>query len=335
MAFILTTKSGTTLLTPAGKHHTIPSSHVNYTKILDAIRERRWTDIDTLLDVKKEIEQAVQFKTDGLIRISVATGEVFFNERPLKPSFAKQLLALHEDNFDIRPYVRCLAKIEASKFDRARDYFANFMDRTITPINDEGNFILYKRVQDNYKSFYDGKTDNSIGSEPRLTEKEADPNPANTCSSGMHCCTHEYLPHYHGGQGKVVICEVDPRDIIAFVDEGSQGLKLRCLGYKIIGELGKEMQAKAEVEHALPQPAVTPETRYDVSTQFIAGYEHGYNMGRKRQDENDRIVSRWPAEKRAGYEAGHKDGRGHKPRLYRVAKSEMAASVWPWPVSND
>lgn len=66
-----------------------------------------------------------------------------------------------------------------------------------------------------------------------------DDNPNNTCSSGLHVASFKYAEDF--GSGRLVLCEVDPRDVVSVpVDYNSQ--KMRTCKYKVIGETKESLE---------------------------------------------------------------------------------------------
>ena len=58
-----------------------------------------------------------------------------------------------------------------------------------------------------------------------------------TCSFGLHVCSYDYLPNFGtGGGDRVVICEVNPRDVVA-IPQDYNNTKMRVCKYKVIAEV--------------------------------------------------------------------------------------------------
>lgn len=332
----LCTPSGLFVVTGAGKHYTIPSSHLYYGDIVDAVKAGHYDKVDKLFDAAKTITTKLWEQSQGAIRVDIKANCVWHRDKMLDPVHANRLIDMHTNGHDIGPYVYCLEKIMANPFPTAREYFSKFMEKGVTPINEVGNFILYKRVDNDYRSFFDSKTINTVGTELRMDPRAVDSNVNNTCSTGYHCCSHEYLPHYHGGQGRIMICELNPVDVVAFVLGPNDSVKIRATGYKIIGELGKPLQDLVEDNKpAIADTVVSTDEKFNdtKSTTYVEMYHRGYNDGRKRVNKNSLL--HWSEDHKAGYEDGYKDGRGHKPRKYQAITSADngvdAAKAKPWP----
>jgi hypothetical protein len=119
---------------------------------------------------------------------------------------------------------------------RAVNSLYEFLEHGGIPINSNGNFLVYKKVRKDYKDIHSGKFDNSVGQECSMPRFMVDENPDNTCSHGLHVCSYEYLPHFGGSFDRVVICEVNPKDVVA-IPKDYNNTKMRVCKYKVIGEL--------------------------------------------------------------------------------------------------
>jgi hypothetical protein len=58
-----------------------------------------------------------------------------------------------------------------------------------------------------------------------------------TCSSGLHFCSREYLPHYGSAEGgRVVVIKINPQDVVA-IPSDYENAKGRCCRYEVLREL--------------------------------------------------------------------------------------------------
>jgi len=118
--------------------------------------------------------------------------------------------------------------------DSAIDGLFKFLKSAKIPINKEGNILTYKKINKNYTDCYTGKISNKIGETVTMPREKVDDNPNQTCSSGLHVCSYSYLSAF-GGE-KLVVCEVEPQNVVA-VPNDYNNAKMRCCEYKIIKEL--------------------------------------------------------------------------------------------------
>lgn len=114
-----------------------------------------------------------------------------------------------------------------------------------------GTFLGYKKVGEDYKSLHSGPgmvngvnqgknahLDNSPGNIVEMSRDQVDSNPHVTCSTGLHVGTYDYASGF--ASGKIVLVEVDPRDVVS-VPYDYAGQKIRACRYTVIKEVEDEL----------------------------------------------------------------------------------------------
>lgn len=133
----------------------------------------------------------------------------------------------------------------------AVDELYDWLEGTQLPITEDGHFLAYKKVRDDYLSFYDGKTSNRVGETPTMPRNEVNDNRNQTCSQGLHFCSMSYLSSYYGGQGRVMILKINPADVVS-IPSDYDFAKGRAWTYEVIGE-----HMAGEKTEAFDTPVVT------------------------------------------------------------------------------
>lgn len=132
----------------------------------------------------------------------------------------------------------------AEKIEEIDSYFIRhqlygFLQHNGHPITANGNFIAYKMVDSNFKDLYTGKFDNSVGSTVSMNRRDCNEDPNQSCSAGLHVAAYEYAHNF--GSGELVLCEVDPRDVVAVPKDYDQK-KMRTCFYKVVGLAEKPIE---------------------------------------------------------------------------------------------
>jgi hypothetical protein len=118
---------------------------------------------------------------------------------------------------------------------RAVTELYKFLEKGNLPITNDGHFLAYKKVRKDYKDCHTGTMDNSIGQIVEMERNQVDDKAENTCSSGLHFCSREYLDHF-GGE-RTVILKINPADVVSIPTDYNAS-KGRACRYEVIGELG-------------------------------------------------------------------------------------------------
>jgi hypothetical protein len=208
----------------------ITNDRLNYQSIIEAIKAN---DEDQVRDLLNE-NQVLNNVSNG--RVTVTGNTVLLDGRELHSAEAKKLVDLvSEGATNIDRWFRFIEKLYNNPSYHCREQAYNFIAHSGMPMTENGNIIGYKGVRDDYKDKYSGKFDNSVGQVLRMSRTDVDDNPNNGCSSGFHVGSHDYADSWAGSDGRLMIVEYSPTDIVSVPDESGYG-KLRVSEYKVIAE---------------------------------------------------------------------------------------------------
>ena len=209
---------------------TITSDRMNYRPLLDAIKEGNEQSVRELLDESNVLKSV----SNG--RVTVRGNKVFLDGNELHSAEAQKLVDLiSEGATNIDRWFRFIEKLHDNPSYNCRQQAYNFIAHTGMPMTENGNLIGYKGVADDYKDKYSGKFDNSVGQVLRMSRTDVDDNPNNGCSAGFHVGSHNYADSWAGSDGRLMIVEYSPTDIVSVPDESGYD-KLRVCEYKVIAE---------------------------------------------------------------------------------------------------
>ena len=201
------------------------------------------TDLDS--DLGKVLLEAYKKDETHLMFDLIEAHKIIDNQR-IKDDGQGDLLVdgVHVDSelaFKIReikaqglPYdnlLRFAEKVKDNPSFNSRKMLYKFLMHNGHPICKNGNFIAYKKVTNDFKDLRTRNFDNSIGSIVTMDRNNVDDNPNNTCSSGLHVASFKYAKDF--GSGKLVMVEVDPKDVVA-VPKDYDGTKMRTCRYTVI-----------------------------------------------------------------------------------------------------
>ena len=171
-----------------------------------------------------------------------------------------------KEGFDVNHLINFLSNLMENPSNRAVRELYDFLEYGKMPITTDGHFLAYKRVRADYKSVHDGQTDNSIGTILEMPRNQVNDNSHETCSYGLHFCSHEYLKHFSGD--RVVILKVNPRDVVS-IPADYNSTKGRACRYEVVGELSPE-----DVKKALNNSVFTSSVVSDYDDRDVFEDEH-------------------------------------------------------------
>jgi hypothetical protein len=237
------------------KPHTINESHVSYNQILKALKESRWADIKPLVDVRQTIADSISTASkDSAFEI---IGEsIFRNGEAIHGFVINRIITLLKTGFDVKPMMNFLENLYQNPSNRSVTELYQFLEVGNLPITEDGHFLAYKRVRDDYLDVYTGTISNHVGAIVSMERNAVNDNSEQTCSEGLHFCSYEYLKHFSGS--RIMILKINPRDVVS-IPKDYNDTKGRCCLYEVVGEIGDTSSNKV-VKDTLSKPL---DTSYD------------------------------------------------------------------------
>lgn len=220
------------------KQYSATNDHPRWVDILSAAREGRFSDLIELVSISAALKSFL----NGVIQVNEDLGTITYNGQPVHGSIVGRIMDMLKGGFDVNPLVNFLDNLYKNPSRRAVEELYGFLEYGKMPITEDGHFLAYKRVRSDYKSVHDGKTDNSIGAIVEMPRNQVDDRSDNTCSYGLHFCSHEYLRSFSGE--KVVILKINPADVVS-IPTDYNNTKGRACRYEVVGELSEEEVKKA------------------------------------------------------------------------------------------
>jgi hypothetical protein len=261
---IVTANSITVLI--AGKTLVAKSGHPNFMAIKDYLKAGS-ADVAKLASMF-DIPKAIETRSNGSVVIKDST--VYFNGAPLHNTLTTRMLDMLAEGFNIDSLVAFLAKLMQNPSHRAVTGLYDFLAATNIPITPDGDFLAFKKVRDNYYDIHSGTIRNAVGDSPRVLRNQVDEDPDQTCSHGLHVCSESYLPHFGSSYGnRIVIVQVNPADVVA-IPRDYNNAKMRCAGYKVIGEVAAEAVAKTFNAPVMSEASFLPTSYITDETSLLA-----------------------------------------------------------------
>ena len=218
----------------------IDQSHPVFDEILDAVKQGEpLRIIRDLIDMEKRIKK--QLHNFG--NVKVEDGVVYYKGEAVHGLLADRMIKMLEEGFDIRPWALFVENLQQNPAKHAVDELYLWLEKANMPITERGNFLAYKKVQDDYTSYHNNPDGspfrNDIGTFVNMPRNKVDDNRHRTCSQGLHFCSWDYLPHYMGNRGRVVLVEVNPAHVVSIPSDYNNA-KGRAEGYLIVGEIPED-----------------------------------------------------------------------------------------------
>lgn len=215
-----------------GQTHIIKRTDALADRLIKAIKEGRTEEIPALVDAGKRIEQYSKGK------FQVRDGRVMVNGVQAPEALSGKILRFSNDGLPVEPLLKFAAKLQLNPSFRAVNELFQFLEKNDHPLTQNGNFIAYKRVRENFKDIHSGTMDNSVGQVVQVERNQVDEDSSRTCSHGLHVANWDYAHTQfasHNPDTDVMLeVEVDPADVVAIPTDYNQS-KMRVCKYKVLG----------------------------------------------------------------------------------------------------
>jgi len=213
------------------KPYTISKTHITYQKVVDAIKAGDWETVKEVIDPKKVVLNY------GAGNVSIQGDKLFWKGEELHGALATRMVAMLQEGFDVAPFIAFMENLFQNPSKRAVTELYGFLEKNNLPITPDGHFLAYKKVRDNFLDVHSGTMNNSVGKIVEMERNQVDDDKNNTCSTGLHFCSQEYLKSF-GGE-RTVIVKINPRDVVSIPSDYNAS-KGRSCRYEVIAELGVE-----------------------------------------------------------------------------------------------
>lgn len=216
-----------------GKPVTVAKSDKYFAEVVEALKRKATGEeiLDILEAEKRKMEQAVEVAPG----IEMKGGQLYYNGETIAGVLGERMLQMVDEGFDLTPMVAFLTNLMENPAKRVVDHLYAFLDHGKNPITEDGCFLAYKAVRDDFKDIHSGNFDNSVGQVLSMPRNRVDEDPNNTCSYGFHVCSFDYLPHFANANGHVMVCKVNPADVVA-IPRDYNNTKMRVCKYEVISE---------------------------------------------------------------------------------------------------
>ncbi len=208
-----------------GEQYTVASDNPVYGQVKDAIINRE--DSDTIAQLFRTANAVKRyFRGD----IEVEDGVLFYQGEEVNGYVVDKILSFMADGLPVEPLINFLTNLLENPSKRSIEELYKFLEHKNMPITDDGCFLGYKGVNDDYTDVHSSTFDNTPGQVHEMPRRSVDDDFRHGCSYGFHVGSLEYATSW--GR-RTVIVKVNPKDVVS-VPECSNFQKLRTAKYEVI-----------------------------------------------------------------------------------------------------
>lgn len=298
-----------------GRVYSIDESHVNYNAIVDVLKGTGPYDtLVSLVDIAQGIKQKIA-SAPGTGAVEVKDGQVFYNNEVVHGTIVDRILQFVREDFDFAPLAKFLENLMSNPSKKSLDNLYRFLDVNQHPITEDGCFLAYKRVRDDYMDMHAGKYANTVGTTVSMPRNQVEDDPNVTCAPGLHVASLKYArDEYNSGSGRLVVVKVNPKDVVS-VPTDYNSAKMRVCEYVVMQDYTNELRQEDVTPKVVTPPVDVPYAdEYDDEDDDDDDEDENYNWNEdydddEKEDDEDEV--------RHGYmtREGFKAKWGEDPRV--------------------
>lgn len=214
----------------------------NYRQLRECLVEERFDDIPLALTP----DYSVELWSRGKFRVK--EGRIFHGEQPLPAELNGRIMSMVRAGDNPENLLNFWERLRRNPSARSVEQLFPFLEHQGIAIDRDGGFLAYKGVKMDYKDAYTGTVDNRPGQTHRMERNLISDDPRTPCHFGFHVGALGYAGSF---SERVVICKVDPEDVVCIpYDHSAQ--KMRVCAYAVVGEHGAQL----------------PDTNYDLEADI-------------------------------------------------------------------
>jgi hypothetical protein len=220
--------------------------------------------------IREVLKQASPFAEKNGFKISPESVSYKGEELPL--ALANKVRSLHSEGLPLNLFERFWQNLQLNPSASSVRELYDFLAYKELPITDDGCFLAYKGLQNDFWSIsgnkrtkvIKGKVDsigriyNGVGETIEVQRRDVDDNREHHCSFGLHVGSLDYAKGF--SQGAVVVVKVNPKDVVS-VPSDYNGQKCRVSAYSVVSVFSQEITAPAVDESNEPVKSEDVKTR--------------------------------------------------------------------------
>lgn len=173
--------------------------------------------------------------------VKIVDDELFFMGKPMHGVLVDRIIELNVEGLDVKPYCRFLSNLRRNPNQHSIEQLYGFIEACGLSITEDGCFLAYKSVRNDYSDKYTGTIKNVPGAVVSMNRAEVSTDPANACAPGLHVGAWSYAGEggwYNKPNERVMLVKVNPRHVCRVPDDHANQ-KCAVCEYVVVREIEK------------------------------------------------------------------------------------------------
>ena len=240
------------IVNPDGQPAQVETSHPYFKEIYATVLAERPSDEEIqamweYIRPIRRIERLLPVNSDVQLELT-PTGELSATidgtSYAIPTDLADTINEVYKAKGDLRPFALFLKKLSENPRKEVAQELWGFIIACGMTLQEDGNFLAYKNVNEDFTSPYDNKTKNDPGTVLRMRRQDVQHDSDITCSTGFHFAAWGYLKHYASGR-KTVLLSISPADVVS-IPSDYNNMKGRACAYTVLREVSQPEELKGK-----------------------------------------------------------------------------------------
>ena len=220
----------------------IDSTHPKFDEILEFLKtspstEEELRHLEALVNTAKAVKDSLK-DTVVVGDVTVGLDAILYKGVPINSYLTEMILSITKQGLPATAWIRFMDNLYKNPSKIAVDELYLWLDKAGMPVTDDGCFLAYKKVKDDFSSYHKAPGGTIVMNLPgtivEMPRNQVDDVRDRTCSTGLHFCSWHYLPSYYGDQGRVVVLKINPADVVS-IPSDYDNAKGRAYRYAVLG----------------------------------------------------------------------------------------------------
>ena len=227
------------------KPYVVGKTHPNFYEIKSRLLAKEHDDLESLFDVA----EGYKSYSNGLIEVDGSN--LLYNGLIIHNVLAQRIVDMIQNGDVVEPMIAFLKNVMLNPSEGSADQLYTFLEHKNLPFTEDGCFLAYKAINNNYTDKWSGSVSNKIGETVTMEREDVTADPEQGCSSGLHCGSIEYVRSYghfpchdeptENDEGqkigdRLIVVKVNPADVVS-VPTDCSCQKLRTFKYVVHEEV--------------------------------------------------------------------------------------------------
>lgn len=221
------------VILPGVGAYALEASHQTFPAMKRALLKKQWARVPHLINLAKQLG----YETHG--QVEIKRGIPYYKGVKMQGYLAVKLQEMirRGEKVQLPALIKFSNNLYQNPDPLTIPEVLEFLEISKMPITDDGCFLAYKVVRDDYTDKHTGTVNNEPGETPAMPRKNVDKNTRVACSSGFHFAALDYIRGGFGSGGdRIVMIKLNPRDVVAIPDYKATK-KGRTWFYEVVKEL--------------------------------------------------------------------------------------------------